>query len=222
MLSVQKEEKTVSIFLTTVTKESIMKFAVFASGHGSNLQAIIEAFKKGETKAELALVFSDKPHAYAIERAHEAGIKTLVLDPKHYASRQSFERAVVIHLKNEAIDFIVLAGYMRLLTPFFVKTYPKKILNIHPSLLPSFKGIHGIKDAFTYAVKVTGVSVHLVDEKMDHGPIILQEPVRVTSKDTLKTLTAKIHKVEHKLYPKAIQLFAEGRLKVHGRRVEVV
>lgn len=198
-----------------------MKFAVFASGYGSNLQAIIDAVKAGEIKAELALVFSNNRKAQALERAQKAGIKTLFLDPKHYATPQSFERALVIHLKEEGIDFIVLAGYMRLLTPFLIKTYPQKIFNIHPSLLPSFKGIDGIKDAFTYGVKVTGVTVHFADEKIDHGPIILQESVKITEKDTLKSLEEKIHALEHKLYPKAIGLFAEGRLKLKGRKVEI-
>lgn len=199
-----------------------MKFAVFASGYGSNLQAIIDAVKAGEIKAELALVFSNNRKAHALERAQKAGIKTLFLDPKHYATPQSFERALVIHLKEEGINFIVLAGYMRLLTPFLVKTYHQKILNIHPSLLPSFKGIKGVKDALTYGVKITGVTVHFVDEKTDHGPIILQESFKITEKDTLKTLEEKIHALEHKLYPKAIQLFVEGRLKIRGRRVEIV
>lgn len=199
-----------------------MKFAVFASGQGSNLQAIIEAVKNGEIQAELALVFSDKRSAKALERAQEAGLKTLCLEFKKYATRQSFERDILIHLKEEAIDFIVLAGYMKLFTPFFIKAYPKKMLNIHPSLLPSFKGIEGIKDAFTYGVKTTGVTIHFVDDKMDHGPIILQEAVKISEKDTLETLTEKIHILEHRLYPKAISLFVEGRLKVKGRRVEIL
>lgn len=198
-----------------------MKFAIFVSGQGSNLQAIIEAVKAGEIKAELALVFSNNRKAYALERAQKAGIKTLFLDPKHYATPQSFERALVIHLKDEGIDFIVLAGYMRILTPFLIKIYAQRILNIHPSLLPSFKGVQGIKDAFTYGAKVTGVTVHFADEKMDHGPIILQEAVKITEKDTLESLAEKIHTLEHKLYPKAIQLFVDGHLKIKGRKVEI-
>jgi len=198
-----------------------MKFAVFASGYGSNLQVIIDAVKAGEIKAELALVFSNNRKAPALERAQKEGIKTLFLDPKHYATPQSFERALVIHLKDEGVDFIVLAGYMRILTSFFVKTYSQKIFNIHPSLLPSFKGMQGIKDAFTYGAKVTGVSVHFVDEKMDHGPLILQEAVRIIEKDTLESLEEKIHALEHKLYPQAIQLFVDGHLKIKGRKVEI-
>jgi phosphoribosylglycinamide formyltransferase 1 len=199
-----------------------MRFAVFVSGHGSNLQAIIDAVKKRELKAELALVFSNKRNVFALKRAEAAGIKTLVLEKKHYATPQSYDRDLVIHLKNENIDFIVLAGYMRMLTPFFVKTYPQKVLNIHPSLLPSFKGTKGIKDAYTYGAKVTGVTVHYVDEKMDHGPIILQESIKIAEKDTLETLEKKIHKLEHRLYPKAIALLVEGRLKIKGRKVEIL
>ncbi len=199
-----------------------MKFAVFASGNGTNFQAIVDAVKKGEIKAELVLLFSDNRKAFAIKRAEEAGIKTLVVDPKSYTNKQSFERDVVIALKEEAIDFIVLAGYMRLLTAYFVKEFPKKIINIHPSLLPSFKGMEGIKDAFTYGAKTTGVTVHFVDDKMDHGPIIAQESLKILDSDTLESLSEKIHKIEHRIYPKVIQLFAEGRLRIKGRKVEIL
>ena len=199
-----------------------MKFVVFASGNGTNLQAIIEAVKNGQIKAELALVFSDRRKAMALKRAEEAGIKTLFLDPKHYATKQSYEREIIIRLKEEGIDFIVLAGYMRLLTPFFVKNYPAKILNIHPSLLPSFKGIAAIKDNLTYGSKVGGVTVHFVDEKMDHGPIIIQEAVKVAEDETLESFTEKIHKVEHRIYPKAVEMFVEGRLKIKGRAVRIL
>ncbi len=196
-----------------------MKFAVFASGNGSNFQAIIDSVKAGEIKAELVLLFSDNKKAFALERARTAGIKTLQLTRKDYATPQSFEREIIIHLKEAGIDFIVLAGYMKILSPFFIKTYPQKILNIHPSLLPSFKGLEGIKDAFTYGAKVTGATVHFVDEKMDHGAIILQEAIKIQDDDTLETLTEKIHKLEHRIYPKAIALFVEGRLKIKGRKV---
>lgn len=199
-----------------------MKFAVFASGNGSNLQAIIEAVKAGEINAELALVFSDNRKAYALKRAKEAGIPTLCLVRKDYATPQSYERDIVIQLKEMQIDFIVLAGFMKVFTPFFIKQYPNQILNIHPSLLPSFKGANGIKDAFTYGVKVTGVTVHFADDKMDHGPIILQEAFRVAERETLESLEERIHQVEHKMYPKAIALYADGRLKVSGRKVKIL
>lgn len=201
----------------------MLRFAVFISGSGTNLQAIIDAVKAGEIKgAELALVVSSNKKAYGLRRAEEAGIKTVVFDPKAYTNRQSVDRDIVIRLAQERIDFLVLAGYMRLLTPYFVKKFHRKILNIHPSLLPSFKGVAGIKDAFTYGCKTTGVTVHFVDEKMDHGPIILQDAVKIAENDTLETLEEKVHKLEHRLYPKAIALFAEGRLKIKGRKVEIL
>ena len=200
----------------------MLRFAVFASGNGSNLQAIIDAVKKGAIKAELAFVFSDNRKAFALKRAEAAGIKTLCLARKDYASPQSYDRDIMIYLKEAKIDFVVLAGYLRLLTPFFLKEYPQRVLNVHPSLLPAFKGIQAIKDAFTYGCKVAGVTVDFVDEKMDHGPIILQEGFKVAEKETLESLEARIHKVEHKIYPKAVALFAEGRLKIKGRRVKIL
>ncbi len=199
-----------------------MKFALFASGEGTNLQAIIDAVKAGQIKSELALVFSDNRKAPALKRAETSGIKTFCLHRKDYATPQSYDRDILIHLKEAHIDFVVLAGYTRLLTPFFTEMFPRKILNIHPSLLPSFKGLHGIKDAFTYGVKVTGVTIHIVDDKMDHGPIILQEAVKIAENDTLQSLEEKIHALEHKLYPKAILLFEEGRLKIGERKVKII
>jgi len=199
-----------------------MKFAVFLSGNGSNLQAIMDAVEAKQITAQLALTVSDREDAFGLQRADQAGIPTKVFNPKNYTNPQSVDRDIVAYLKQQGIDFIVLAGYMRLLTEFFIKQFPRKVLNIHPALLPSFKGVHGIKDAMTYGVKVTGVTIHFVDEKMDHGPIILQEAVVIEEHDTPESLEDKIHSVEHRLYPKAIQLLAEDRLKVKGRRVEVL
>lgn len=200
----------------------MQKFAVFISGNGSNLQAIIDARKAGEIKAELALVVSSNEKAFGLKRAAEAGIPTKVFNPANYTNRQSVDRDMVIELKAHKIDFIVLAGYMRLLTPYFVEQFPNKILNVHPSLLPSFKGVDGIKDAFTYGVKTTGVTIHFVSEKMDAGPIILQDSVKINEDDTLETLEEKIHRVEHRLYPKAVALLAEGKLKIRGRKVSII
>jgi len=154
-----------------MTKQN-QKFAVFISGQGSNLQAIINAVKRGDIKAECALVFSNIRKAYGLERAKAAGVKILFLSRKDYASNQSYDRDLVIHLRNEGIDFIVLAGFMRILTAYFVKQFPNRILNVHPSVLPAFKGMQGIKDTFTYGSKVAGVTIHFLDDKMDHGPII--------------------------------------------------
>lgn len=199
-----------------------MRFCVFISGQGTNLQAIMDAVKSGAITAELALVLSSNAKAYGLKRAEQAGIKTVVFDPKNYTNKQSVDRDMVILLRQEKIDFIVLAGYMRLLTPFFIKTFHNKILNIHPSLLPSFKGVQGIKDALTYGVKVTGVTVHFVDDMMDHGPIILQEALRLQPYESMQSLEEKIHKIEHRLYPKAIQLYVEGRLKFKGRKIMIL
>lgn len=190
------------------------RFAVFASGHGSNLQAIIDSIKKKKINGELCVVVSDNKNAYALKRALRAGIATVVVDPKKFKSRQTFDKAIIGELKSFSVDFVVLAGYMRILSPYFVKMFRKKILNIHPALLPSFKGAHAIKDAFEAGVAKTGVTVHFVDEQVDHGPIIAQEALAIRKRDTLKTLEARIHALEHKLYPRVIDAFArdKGRL----------
>ncbi len=194
-------------------------FAVFASGHGGNLQAIINAVKNKRIHASLKLVFSNKQEAYALVRAHKAGIPTLFLDPHDFKTREEYDRAIVKELKKHKIDFIVLAGYMRLISSAFIDQYPNKILNIHPSLIPAFKGAHGIRDAFEYGAKVTGVTIHFVVEEMDAGAIIAQVPVKITDDDTLLSLEEKIHTAEHKLYPPVIDLFARGRYKIKGRKV---
>jgi len=195
--------------------------AVFASGRGSNLQAIIEAVKKRKINARLSLLVCDNPQAYAIKRAKRALIKVALVQRTDYPNKQGLEAEIIRHLKEENISLIVLAGFMRILSPEFVREYQGRIINIHPALLPSFKGAEGIKDAFDYGVKVTGVTVHFVDEKMDHGPIILQEIIKIEESDTLGKLEAKIHKIEHKLYPEAIQLFVKGKLKISGRKVKI-
>jgi len=198
-----------------------MNFAVFASGKGTNLQAIIGAVKKGKIKANLSLVISDNSGAYALKRAKKAGVKAVIINPKDFFGKQSFDEALIVCLQKEKIDFIVLAGYMRILSPFFVRRFRRKILNIHPAILPAFIGAHAIKDVFDYGAKVAGVTVHFADEKVDHGPIILQEAVTIGPHDTLATLEEKIHNIEHKIYPKAIDLFARGRVKVSGRKTKI-
>lgn len=186
--------------------------AVFASGRGTNFSAISREVKKGKIKANLALLICDNPKAGVIARAKRAGIKVGLVKT---------EAEIVRYLEENKIDLIVLAGFMRILSPEFVHRYKGRILNIHPALLPSFKGTEGIKDAFDYGVKLTGVTVHFVDELMDHGPIILQAYVRIGENDTLTSLEEKIHKIEHNLYPEAIKLFVEGRLRKEGRRVKI-
>lgn len=198
-----------------------MNIAVFASGRGTNFAAIIRAVKKGRVKANLSLLVCDNPQAAAVGRGRRAGIKVAQVEREDFATKKEFETRIIQHLEENKIDLIVLAGFMRILSPEFIKRYQGRILNIHPALLPSFKGTQGIKDAFDYGVKVTGVTVHFVDEKMDHGPIILQKAVDIEEKDTLESLEAKIHKTEHRLYPEAIRLYAEGRLKIEGRKVRI-
>lgn len=200
-----------------------MNIAVFCSGNGTNLQAIINAIKSRKLKsAKIVLVVSDNPEAYALVRAKKAGIKTVVVERVQFATKSDFEKEIIINLKQENVGLIVLAGFMRIIGEDLLREYKGRILNIHPALLPSFKGAHGIKDAFDYGVKVTGVTVHLVDDKMDHGPIILQEAVPVKEKDTLESLESRIHKVEHKLYYKAIDLFIKGKIKIEGRKTAVI
>jgi phosphoribosylglycinamide formyltransferase-1 len=195
--------------------------AVFASGKGSNFLAIAQAVKNKKLKCDLRLLISDNPQAPVLQRAKRAGIQTLLVERENFTSKKEFEEQIIKYLKENEIDLIVLAGFMRLLSPDFVRKYYGRIINIHPSLLPSFKGEHSIKDAFSYGVKFTGVTVHFVDELTDHGPIILQEAVKISPKDTLESLEAKIHKVEHKIYPEAIRLFLANGLKIKGRRVSI-
>ncbi len=198
-----------------------MNIAVFCSGKGTNLQAIIDAVKKGEIKAGLSLVISDNKDAYALVRAKNAGIETFFIDPSRFKTRDEFDREVIKHLERKKIDLVCLAGFMRIISPCLVQRYKNRILNIHPALLPSFKGTEGIKDALEYGVKITGPTVHFVDEKMDHGPIILQAAVEVKDDDTEETLAERIHQQEHIIYPKAVKLFVEGRLKIEGRKVKI-
>ncbi|MBN1526144.1 MAG: phosphoribosylglycinamide formyltransferase [Candidatus Omnitrophica bacterium] len=198
-----------------------MNIAVLCSGNGSNLQAIIDAVESGYIKSRIALVVSDNKNAFALERAKKAGIETLILNPKDFKSREDFDKEIVRELKKKDVGLVVLAGFMRLMSSYFVKEYKDRIMNIHPALLPSFKGTHGIKDALEYGVRVTGPTVHFVDDKLDHGAIILQRTVEVKDDDTEETLLERVHAEEHKIYPEAVKLFVEGRLKVEGRRVKI-
>lgn len=195
-----------------------MKFAVMASGNGSNLQAVIGAVQAKKIKAQLAVVISDKKEAYALVRARKANIPAVFIDPRNYADRASFDAAIVKVLQEAAVDFVVMAGFMRIVTAAFIKAYPNKILNVHPSLLPAFKGAHAIQDAFDYGVKVTGVTIHLVDEKMDNGEVIAQVPVNILPKDTLATLEKRVHQAEHQLLPGVINSFAKGQIKIKKHR----
>ena len=193
--------------------------AVLASGFGSNLQAIINAVRSHKIKAKVALVISDNPKAYALKRAKRAGIPSLVITRQKGEKRVDYDKRIIRELKKYKVDFVILAGFMRLLSKYFVRRYKNKILNIHPALLPSFKGSEGIKDALNYGVKVSGVTVHFVNQGLDAGPIILQSAVKVKDNDREKSLARRIHKEEHKIYPLAVKLLTEGKLKIKGRWV---
>ncbi len=197
-----------------------MNIAVFVSGSGTNLQALIDAQEQGKlSSGKITLVVCDKAEAFALKRAEKAGVETYLLEASGYASREEYDKKITDKLKEENVDLVVLAGFMRILSDPFIEAHTGKILNVHPAILPSFKGTHGIKDAFEYGVKVTGVTVHFVEKELDAGPVISQEEVRVEEDDTLDSLVAKIHAVEHKLYPEAVRLFVEGNLKIDGRKV---
>src|SRR3989338_2738603 len=187
--------------------------AVFASGRGTNFSAIVKAVKSGALKANIALLVCDNPKALVLKKAKSAGVKIALIKRGDFSSKRDFESKINELLRVNKIELIVLAGFMRMLSEAFVRNHPGSIINIHPSLLPSFKGTEGIKDAFDCGVKITGVTVHFVDELMDHGPVILQAPVKIEEFDTLASLEEKIHRLEHRLYPEAIKLFVEGRLK---------
>jgi len=193
-----------------------MRVAIFASGSGTNLQAIIDAQIK---TIEIALVFSNKSDAYAIERAKNHNLPVEVIDHKSFESRGDFDSEIIRILEPYNLDLIILAGYMRILSPELVRAYKGKIINIHPALLPSFPGINSARQALEYGVKYTGVTVHFVDEGVDTGPIILQSIVEIEDRDTEESLLQKIHKVEHQIYPEAIELVSSGQIELNGRRV---
>ncbi len=189
-----------------------MNLAVFASGNGSNFSAIVKEIKQGKIKVKLLILVCDKPEAFVVKRALRHKIKVVLARREDFRSKTDFEAAIIQRLKTYKIDLIVLAGFMRLLSPTFVKQYRNRIMNIHPSLLPAFKGAHAIKDVFDNKAGSTGVTVHFVDEKVDHGPVILQGKIEIRSNDTLVGLGKRIHALEHKLYPQAIKLFVSGRI----------
>jgi phosphoribosylglycinamide formyltransferase-1 len=194
---------------------------VLASGRGSNLQAILDAIAAGRCPARVAVVVSDRKDAPALDRARRAGIRAVHLDPRAYPDRTAFDDAVADVLDEHAVALVCLAGYMRVLSPEFVRRYRMRILNVHPALLPAFPGLHAQRQALEHGVRVAGATVHFVDEGVDTGPIVLQAEVPVLEGDTEDALTARILVEEHRLYPEAIRLYAEGRLEVSGRRVSV-
>ncbi len=193
--------------------------AVLVSGTGSNLQAIIDAVATGRLTCDLRLVLSNRPGAGGLERAQTAGLPTRLIEHQGFPTREAFDGAVVEALGEAGTELVVLAGFDRLVTRVLIDAFPGRIMNIHPALLPAFKGLHAQRQAAEYGVKVAGATVHFVDEHTDHGPIIIQGAVPVLPDDDEERLRARILTVEHDIYPRAIQLFAEGRLEVRGRRV---
>lgn len=190
-----------------------LKIGVLLSGSGTNLQAIIDAADAG-LPVEIVQVVSSRPDAYGIERAQKAGIPVLVLNRAAYEDREAADARIVEALQAAGAEYVVMAGYMRMVTPVMLNAFPNRVLNLHPALLPSFKGAHAIADAFAAGVKVTGVTVHFANEDYDKGPIVAQEPVRVEEDDTQDSLEARIHEVEHELYPRVLAWVAEGRVSV--------
>lgn len=197
----------------------VIKLGVLVSGRGSNLQAIIDSIEAGKLPAKIEIVISDKEDAYALTRAKNHGIPALFVDPKSFGSKEEFEKAIGDELDKRGVELICLAGFMRILSPYFVSRFKNRIINIHPALLPSFPGLHGQRQALLYGVKIAGCTVHFVTEEVDAGPIIIQAAVPVYDDDTEETLSARILEYEHKIYPMAIKLIAEGRVRIEGRRV---
>jgi len=198
-----------------------IQLGVLVSGSGTNLQAIIDASESGRIDAEVKVVISDVPSAKAIDRAKKHGIPAVAIERKDFDSKKAFESEIVKSLRDHGADLVCLAGFMRIIGDTLLTSFENRIINIHPALLPSFPGLDAQGQAFEYGVKVSGATVHFVDEKTDHGPIICQTSVEVFEDDTVETLRARILEQEHIIYPKAIQLIAEGRVSIRGRRVHV-
>lgn len=196
-----------------------IRLGVLVSGRGSNLQAIIDASHAGRLDAIVAIVISDVADAFALDRARTHGIEAAFVDPKLFETREGFDAAIIDLLRKHDVELICLAGFMRLLSPLFVREYRNRIMNIHPALLPAFPGLHVQRKALRHGAKISGCTVHFVDEGTDTGPIIIQAAVPVLDDDTDESLSARILTHEHQIYTRAIQLFAEGRLEVRGRRV---
>jgi phosphoribosylglycinamide formyltransferase 1 len=198
-----------------------LRLGVLASGSGSNLQAIMDNCESRKIDAQVVVVISDKEEAFALQRARNKEIPAYHLNPKGFAQKTEYEEELVKILQEHQIDLVILAGYMRLVGKRLLESYPQRIINIHPALLPAFPGTHGQKDAFEYGVKFSGCTVHFVDEGMDTGPIIKQAVVPVLEDDTVDDLSARILKEEHRIFSEAIQLYAQGKLEINGRKVRI-
>ena len=198
-----------------------IRLGVLISGSGTNLQAIIDACESGSLDATVAVVISNHDAARGLDRARRHGIDAVYLDRSTFASPREYNAALRDRLRSHGVDWVVMAGYMRLLGREVLDFFQNRVLNLHPAILPSFPGANGIRDAFDYGVKITGVTVHFANENFDDGPILAQEAVVIAEDDTVETLEAKIHGVEHRLYPAALQLIAEGRVEIVGRKVHI-
>lgn len=199
----------------------MLNLGVLASGRGSNFQAIIDEIEAGRLKASIKILIVDNPLAFAIERAKRHNIENLYINPKDFSSKDEFFECIAEELKKRDVELVILAGFMRIVRKPLIDAFPNKIMNIHPALLPSFPGLHGQKQAVDYGVRISGCTVHFVDEGVDTGPIIIQAAVPVSPDDTEDTLSERILKLEHKIFPEAIRLYAEGRLTVEGRTVKI-
>lgn len=199
----------------------MLNLGVLASGRGSNFQAIIDEIEAGRLKATIKILIVDNPDAFAIERAKRHSIEYIYIDPKAYPSKDDFFKKIADELKARDVELVILAGFMRIVKRPLIDAFPNRIMNIHPALLPSFPGLHGQKQAIDYGVKISGCTVHFVDEGVDTGPIIIQAAVAVYPDDTEETLSQRILRLEHKIFPEAIRLFAEGRLNIEGRKVKI-
>lgn len=198
-----------------------VNIGVLVSGSGSNLQSIIDHIETGRLSGIIKVVISSNADAFALARAQKHSIPSVILEHKQFPDRDEFDRNMIEILRSHDVELVVMAGFMRVLTPLFLRTFPMRVMNIHPALLPSFPGMHGQKKAFDYGVKFSGCTVHFADEGVDTGPIIIQAVVPVYDEDTEETLSKRILREEHRVYPQAIQFYAEGKLEIVGRKVRV-
>lgn len=199
----------------------MLTLGILASGSGSNFQSIIDNIESGYLDAKIAVLVTDKPKAFAVERAKKHKIERLVIKPKDFKDRASYNKKIADELKKRGVELVILAGFMRVVDKALIDHYPNRIMNIHPALLPAFPGLHGQKQAADYGVKISGCTVHFVDEGMDTGPIIVQAAVPAYHDDTEESLGKRILKQEHRIFPYAIKLYSEGKLKIEGRKVIV-
>ena len=199
----------------------ILAIGILASGRGSNFQSIIDSIESGNLSAMIAILITDKSDAYAIERASKHNIETLIIKPSDFSDKNEYYSHIAVELKKRNVGLVVLAGFMRVVGKALIDQFPDRVINIHPALLPSFPGLHGHKDAIDYGVRISGCTVHFADEGVDTGPIIMQAAVPAYHDDTEDTLSERILKQEHRIYPYAIKLFAEGKISIDGRKVTI-